>query len=131
MAWKLFEDPTFHQCFTAYPQVKHLVEKESYLIFKKEKEVSRDIPWNRLIDELKKTSDKSGITIQRYKGLGEMTAEQLWETTMNPSNRTLLTVTIEDFAKADEMFQKLMGEEVYPRKAFIQAYAKTVRNLDI
>jgi DNA gyrase subunit B len=69
--------------------------------------------------------------IQRYKGLGEMTAEQLWETTMNPATRTLLTVEIEDVTKADEMFQKLMGEEVFPRKTFIQAYAKSVRNLDI
>jgi len=69
--------------------------------------------------------------IQRYKGLGEMSAEQLWETTMNPATRTLLSVNVEDAAKADRIFHILMGNEVPPRKAFIQAHAKSVRNLDI
>ena len=80
---------------------------------------------------LDKTSDRSNVVIQRYKGLGEMSAEQLWETTMNPTTRTLLTVNIEDAAKADHIFHILMGEEVPPRKAFIQAHAKSVKNLDI
>jgi len=71
------------------------------------------------------------VEVQRYKGLGEMTAEQLWQTTMNPVTRTLLTVTLEDAAKADHTFHILMGSEVPPRKAFIQAHAKSVRNLDI
>ncbi len=71
------------------------------------------------------------IEVQRYKGLGEMSAEQLWETTMNPETRTLLTVGVEDAAKADETFRILMGDEVQPRKAFIQAHAKSVKNLDI
>jgi DNA gyrase subunit B len=71
------------------------------------------------------------VEIQRYKGLGEMSAEQLWETTMNPATRTLLTVTIEDAARADNIFHTLMGGEVPPRKAFIQAHAKNVKNLDI
>jgi len=69
--------------------------------------------------------------IQRYKGLGEMSAEQLWETTMNPATRTLLRVTVEDVSKADNIFSVLMGGEVPPRKAFIQAHAKSVKNLDI
>jgi DNA gyrase subunit B len=68
--------------------------------------------------------------IQRYKGLGEMSAEQLWETTMNPATRTLLTVNIDDAARADYTFHMLMGEEVPPRKAFIQARAKAA-NLDV
>lgn len=71
------------------------------------------------------------VEVQRYKGLGEMSAEQLWETTMNPATRTLLSVTLEDAAKADHIFHVLMGDEVPPRKAFIQAHARSVKNLDI
>jgi len=74
---------------------------------------------------------KKKVELQRYKGLGEMSAEQLWETTMNPATRTLLQVNIDDAAKADQIFHTLMGAEVPPRKAFIQAHAKSVRNLDI
>lgn len=74
---------------------------------------------------------KAGINIQRYKGLGEMNADQLWETTMDPENRILLKVTIADTEKADAIFNKLMGEEVAPRKNFIQTHAKSVENLDI
>ncbi|MFC1969063.1 DNA topoisomerase (ATP-hydrolyzing) subunit B [Chloroflexota bacterium] len=71
------------------------------------------------------------IEVQRYKGLGEMSAEQLWETTMNPATRTLLNVGMEDPAKTDQLFSMLMGAEVPPRKAFIQAHAKSVKNLDV
>jgi DNA gyrase subunit B len=81
-------------------------------------------------DEVLKKSNSKKNELQRYKGLGEMTAEQLWETTMNPANRTLLEVSVQDAAKADETFQMLMGGEVPPRRAFIQAHAKFA-NLDI
>jgi len=72
-----------------------------------------------------------GVSIQRYKGLGEMNPEQLWETTMDPSSRLLKKVTIEDAQTADEAFNILMGSDVVPRKKFIQTHAKSVKNLDI
>jgi DNA gyrase subunit B len=81
-------------------------------------------------DEALKKSTSKKTELQRYKGLGEMTAEQLWETTMNPATRTILEVNVQDAAKADEIFQMLMGDEVPPRKAFIQAHAKSA-NLDV
>ncbi len=81
-------------------------------------------------DETLKNSTARKTELQRYKGLGEMTAEQLWETTMNPATRTILEVNVSDAAKADETFQMLMGGEVPPRRAFIQAHAKFA-NLDI
>ena len=78
---------------------------------------------------LKEIGDKA--TMQRYKGLGEMNPVQLWETTMNPENRTLLLVTVEDAAESDRTFDMLMGDAVDPRRKFIQTHAKAVRNLDI
>jgi DNA gyrase subunit B len=83
-----------------------------------------------LIDAIYKLAEK-GLTIQRYKGLGEMNPEQLWETTMNPVTRRLLQVTIEDGVGADEMFTILMGDQVQPRREFIQDNALDVKNLDI
>jgi DNA gyrase subunit B len=79
----------------------------------------------------KLNGNKSAVTLQRYKGLGEMSPNQLWETTMNPESRTILQVGIEDAAAADKTFDMLMGSVVAPRKKFIQTHAKQVQNLDI
>jgi DNA gyrase subunit B len=78
-----------------------------------------------------KMGGKSKISLSRYKGLGEMNPEQLWETTMNPENRTMLQVEIEDAVEADQTFDMLMGSLVPPRRRFIQTHAKEVRNLDV
>jgi DNA gyrase subunit B len=82
-------------------------------------------------EQVAKFGTAKGVEIQRYKGLGEMNPQQLWDTTMDPKNRILLQVNVEDAVKANEIIETLMGEEVPPRKAFIQAHALQVRNLDI
>ncbi len=82
-------------------------------------------------DQIVRDMKAKNVTIQRFKGLGEMNAEQLWETTMNPATRTLLQVNTEDAAVADEVFTTLMGERVAPRRDFIRSEARRVRNLDV
>ena len=107
--------------FIAQPPLYRLqAGKEQYWVYsEKEKE------------DLLKSLGKKRVEIQRYKGLGEMSPEQLWQTTMDPATRTILQIGTEDTAKADQIFHMLMGDEVPPRRAFIQAHAKSVRNLDI
>jgi DNA gyrase subunit B len=82
-----------------------------------------------LVGEVRRLGEK-GLSITRFKGLGEMDAEELWETTLDPAKRTLLQVRLEDAFKADEMFRTLMGEKVEPRREFIQKHALEVKDID-
>ncbi len=121
-----------------YRHMSGLIEKEHLFIaqpplyrIKKGKE-DHWVYTDKEKDELLvKLGTAKGVEIQRYKGLGEMNPQQLWDTTMDPKNRILLQVAVEDAVKANEIIETLMGEEVPPRKAFIQAHARQVRNLDI
>ena len=86
---------------------------------------------DQAVKELSREGRTKNVSVQRFKGLGEMNADQLWETTMNPDTRTLLRVDVGDAAEADEIFSTLMGEKVEPRRDFIKARARQVQNLDI
>ena len=106
-------------------------EKENFILVNKE--TGQKITCSNLknsYEEIKKIATK-GIHIQRYKGLGEMNPEQLWESTMDPAKRTLIKITLEDAVEADRIFTILMGEDAQPRREFIQEYAHQVKNLDI
>ena len=110
------------------PSLSETYDQPATLV-RKDKEVVLHGPTG-LLDVIMAEGER-GISLQRYKGLGEMNAEQLWETTLDPEARTLLQVRIDHMAEADEIFTKLMGDVVEPRRQFIQENALSVENLDI
>jgi DNA gyrase subunit B len=118
----------YRQCLSLYPAIKDYLHN-SFTIESANKTIQVE-NWQLLIDMVKSETFK-GSSLQRYKGLGEMNPDQLWETSMNPEKRTLLQVTINDPVKADDLFTTLMGDKVEPRREFIQNHALEVSALDI
>ncbi len=127
----VYNNPAIRRAKRLYPRVADFISADAFSIKRRENVVLDDIKWEELPEALEENSDTSGINIQRYKGLGEMNPDQLWDTTMNPQNRLMLQVTAEDAISADDIFRTLMGEEVGPRRDFIRANALEVKNLDV
>lgn len=123
-----FASPEFRELENLYSIIGDLGQPP-YRV--KVKEDTREIGSSKELLELILATAKKGLTIQRYKGLGEMNPHQLWETTMDPERRTLLQVTIQDSVEADGIFTVLMGDQVEPRKEFITTHALEARNIDI
>jgi len=126
--WGLISSVEYQHLFQVYQEIQQLAPPP-YVVFEDGNKVVIEEE-EGLLQSLGQLG-KEGLTIQRYKGLGEMNPEQLWETTMNPQTRTLLKVTIEDAIEADEIFSILMGDEVEQRRKFIEENALMVQRLDI
>ncbi|MGX9727726.1 MAG: DNA topoisomerase (ATP-hydrolyzing) subunit B [Candidatus Electronema sp. VV] len=121
--------PEYRHALELHPAIRQFLSSGFTVIKGEEKEIPAK-NWRELIRVVREETFK-GSHLQRYKGLGEMNPEQLWETTMNPANRTLLRVRIEDAEAADDLFVTLMGDKVEPRREFIQNHALEVSELDV
>ena len=125
----LVSSPEYKEMVSLYREIVEAIGPAPYKI--KLKDEGREVSSTKELLALATEASKKGLTIQRYKGLGEMNPQQLWETTMDPEKRTFLQVTVEDSVGADEIFSILMGDQVEPRKAFIETHALEARNIDI
>ncbi|MDI6801209.1 MAG: DNA topoisomerase (ATP-hydrolyzing) subunit B [Thermodesulfovibrionales bacterium] len=121
--------PEFKEAAQVYKEIKKIFGESPYKLHIKD-DLKEVVSVKELLDTAADAS-KKGLSIQRYKGLGEMNPQQLWETTMDPEKRTFLQVSVEDLVSADEIFTVLMGDQVEPRKEFIVKHALEARNLDI
>jgi len=125
----LITSPEFKEITQVYKEITEVFGRPPYKI--QIKEETKEVTSLKDLLSAATEASKKGVSIQRYKGLGEMNPQQLWETTMDPEKRALLQVSIEDSVKADEIFTVLMGDQVEPRKEFIVKHALEARNIDI